>query len=137
MHENNLYQVDNPDDPLFVGLVDLVKSQAGLPSTRNWEQKMPWKCRDLVYRSTRTWKKDGLLVTRNNLTKKRQLFQSLWDRAIEEAEAIERSSPSGEPRDRSPLVDPDFDQVDQIGWGQKDTHPQKVSIDCPTNMINR
>jgi hypothetical protein len=86
MHYHNLYQVTNPDDPLFADLVNLVKSEAGVPKTRNWEQKVPGKCRVLIDTSTRAWKKDGLLVVRNNVTTKCDTFQYLWDCAIHAAQ---------------------------------------------------
>lgn len=85
MHEKNLYQVSTSDDPVFIDLVDLVKSQAGVPITRNWEQKVPDKCRGLIATSTKIWKRDGLLVARNNVTRKTEVFQYLWDRAIHAA----------------------------------------------------
>ena len=79
MHEKNLYKVRVSDDPTFKGLVELVKSHAGVPNTRNWEQKVIDKCRSLIIRSERIWKRDGLLVTSYNLTKKSKIFQYYWD----------------------------------------------------------
>jgi hypothetical protein len=139
MHERNLYQVTNPDDPALVNLVDLVKSQARVPNTRNWEQKVPDKCRGLINTSTRTWKRDGLLVTRNNFTRKTEVFQYLWDCAIQAArvshlaaQSNERTFPRDEPRNTASSVD--FDSVTAIEWSPEDSHPRKVLIYFPMNM---
>jgi hypothetical protein len=139
MHEKNLYQVSNLDDPTFVDLVDLVKSQAGVPNTRNWEQKVPDKCRGLINTSTRTWKRDGLLVARSNLTRKTEVFQYLWDCAIQAArvsylaaQSINRIFPRGEPGNTASLVD--FDSMTGAGWSPEDSHSKKVLIYPPINM---
>ena len=68
-----------------MGLVELVKSHAGLPNTRNWEQKVPDKCKALIATSTKIWKRDGLLVTRYTVIRKSDVFQHLWDCAIQAA----------------------------------------------------
>lgn len=139
MHERNLYQVSNPDDPIFAELVDLVKSQAGVPNTRNWEQKVPDKCRGLINSSTRTWKRDGLLVARNNLTRKTEVFQYLWDCAIQAArvshlaaQSTERTSPRGGPGNTAGSVD--FDSMTGAGGSPEDSHSRKVLIYPPMKM---
>jgi hypothetical protein len=134
MHEKNLYQVSNLDDPIFVDLVDLVKSQAGVPNTRNWEQKVPDKCRSLINTSTRAWKRDGLLVTHNNLTRKSEVFQYLWDCAIHVARVsdlaaqppMQRAFPRGEPGNTASSVV--FDSMTGAGWSSENTHSRKVMI---------
>jgi hypothetical protein len=122
-----------------VDLVDLVKSQAGVPNTRNWEQKVPDKCRGLINTSTRTWKRDGLLVARSNLTRKTEVFQYLWDCAIQAArvsylaaEPINRIFPRGEPGNTASLVD--FDSMTGAAWSPEDSHSKKVLIYPPINM---
>jgi hypothetical protein len=139
MHEKDVYQVSNPDDPAFVDLVDLVKSQAGVPNTRNWEQKVHDKCRGLIKTSTRAWKRDGLLVARNNLTRKTEVFQYLWDCAIQAAQvsylaaqSINRTFPRGEPGSTASLID--FDSMTGAGWNPEDSHSEKVLIYPPTNI---
>lgn len=139
MHEKNLYQFSNPDDPAFVGLVELVKSQAGVPNTRNWEQKVLDKCRDLINTSTRIWIRDGLLVTRNNVTWKTGVFQYLWDCAIEAArmsllaaQSIERTLPRGEPWNTAVSVN--LDSMTESGWRPEDSPSRKVLIYPPLNM---
>jgi hypothetical protein len=139
MHEKNLYEVSNPDDSAFVDLVNLVKSQAGVPNTRNWEQKVPDKCRGLINISTRTWKRDGLLVAHNNLISKAEVFQSLWDCAIQAtqvsylvAQSIDRTFPRSEPGNIASLVD--FDPMTGAGWSPEDSHSEKVLIYPPINM---
>jgi hypothetical protein len=139
MHEKNLYQVSNPDDPVFVEMVELVKSQAGVPNTRNWEQKVHDKCRDLINTSTRTWKRDGLLVARNNVTWKTGVFQYLWDCAIQAAhvsivaaQSIERTLPRGEPSNSASSVN--LDSMTGSGWRPDDNQSRKVLIYLPLNM---
>jgi hypothetical protein len=139
MHEKNLYQASNLDDFVFVNLVDLVKSQAGVPNTRNWEQKVPDKCRGLIKTSTRTWKRDGLLVARNNLTRKSEVFQNLWDLAIQAAreshlaaQSIKRTFPRGEPRNIASSVG--FDSMAGAGWSPEDSRSRKVFIFPLINM---
>ena len=134
-----MYKVSNPDDPAFVDLVDLVKSQAGVPNTRNWEQKVLDKCRGLINTSTRTWKLDGLLVSRNNLTRKAEVFQYLWHCAIQAArvsrlagKSIERTFPRGEPGNATSLVD--FDSMTRAGWSPEDSHSRKVLIYPPIDI---
>jgi len=138
MHEKNLYQISNPDDPAFVDLVDLVKSQAGVPNTRNWEQKVPDKCRGLINTSTRTWIRDGLLVAHNNLISKAEGFQYLWDCAIQAtqvsylvAHSIDRTFPRSEPGNIASLVE--FDSMTGAGWSPEDSHSEKVLIYPPIN----
>lgn len=133
MHERNLYQVSNTDDPIFAELVDLVKSQAGVPNTRNWEQKVPDKCRGLINTSTKTWKRDGLLVARNNSTRKTEIFQYLWDCAVQSArvshlaaQSTNRTFPRGRPRNTAGSVD--SDSITGAGGNQEDSHSRKVLI---------
>lgn len=139
MHEKNLYQVNNLYDPAFVTLVDLVKSQAGVPNTRNWEQKAPDKCRGLINASTRSWERDGFLVTHCNLTRKTEVFQYLWDCATQAAQvsystaqSIDRAFPRGEPVNTANLVD--FDLMTRAGWSLGDSHSGKVLIYPPIKM---
>jgi len=141
MHEENLYQVSNPDDPTFVELVNLVKSQAGVPNTRNWEHKVPDKCRSLINTSTRTWKRDGLLVTRNNSTRKSEAFQYIWDRAIlvarmshTSAQPMQCAFPRGEPGKTASSVD--IDSMTGAGWSPESTRSQKVLICSLINMTS-
>ncbi len=120
MHEKNLYQVSNLYDPVFVDLVDLVKTQARVPTTRNWEQKVPDKCRELINTSTRTWKRDGLLITRNHLTRKTDIFQYLWKCATQAAQPSSSATQS---------FNRDFDQLHSITRARRDSedgHSKKV-----------
>jgi hypothetical protein len=130
MHEKNLYQVSNPDDTVFVDLVDMVKSLAGVPNTRNWEQKVPDNCRSLISTSTKTWEWDGLLFTQKNLTRKTEVFQYLWDCAIQAArvshstaQSIERNFPRVEPVNTAGSVD--FDLMNKARWNPKNSHSRK------------
>jgi hypothetical protein len=139
MHERNLYQVSNPDDPVFVEVVELVKSQAGVPNTRNWEQKVHDKCRDLINTSTRAWKRDGLLAARNNATWKTGVFQYLWDCAVQAtrvsllaAQSIERTLPRGEPRNTDSSGN--LDSMTESGWRPEDSQSRKVLIFLLLNM---
>lgn len=139
MHRTNLYQVTNTNDPAFVNLVNLVKSQVVVPNTRNWQQKVPEKCRALINTSTETWKQDGLLVTRNNLTRKSEVFQYLWDCAIKAArvsysvaQSIERPFPRGELGKNTSSID--VDSMARTGLTPEDSCSRKVSIYPPINM---
>jgi len=129
MHEKNLYQVSTSDDPVFVNLVDLVKSQAGVPITRNWEQKVPDKCRGLIATSTKIWKRDGLLVTRNNVTRKTEVFQYLWDRAIKAARGRHLAAAAAQSLER---VFPGIDLGDTSSLSRLGS--RKVLIYPPINM---
>jgi hypothetical protein len=60
----------------------------------------------LINTSTKIWKRDGLLVTRNGVTRKTEGFQHLWDDAIQaacvshlEAQSIEETFPGNELKD--------------------------------------
>jgi len=101
MHHNNLYQVTNFDDPVFVNLVNLVKSEAGVPNTRNWEHKVPSKCEALINTSTKAWERDGILVARNKVIMKSPLFQYLWDCTVQAAQVSSSTYASAE---QNPLV---------------------------------
>jgi hypothetical protein len=119
-----------------VDLVDLVKSQAGVPNTRNWEQKVPDKCRGLINTSTRTWKLDGLLITRNNLTRKSEIFQYLWDSAVQAARESRLPAPSSErafPRAESGNMASSVDLVSgpRAGGSPEDNHSRKVLTYLP------
>jgi hypothetical protein len=104
MHDKNLYQATsiyaNLFQPNFLKLVSLIKPHTGVPSTRNSEQNIQDRCIDFINTSARTWELDGLLVTLNNVRRKSEVFQYLWDSAIqaarvsyEAAQSIERAFP--------------------------------------------
>ena len=136
MHHHDLYQVTNINDPIFVDLVNLIKSEAGVPNTRNWEHKVPAKCTDLINTSTRAWKRDGLLVTHNNVIVKSPLFQHLWDRAVQEAKASSSTDLSVEQNptlsgfeNEARLID--CNSVNKMGGALEGSHAHKVVISCP------
>jgi hypothetical protein len=139
MHDKNLYQVTDPSDPVFVYLVNLVKSQAGVPNTRNWEQKVPAKCKALINTSTQIWKRDGLLVTQDNLTRKSEVFQYIWHCAVQAAwlsysaaRSVELTLARGEPENTTSLVD--VDSMTGIGSTPEDCHSRKVFIYLPVRI---
>jgi hypothetical protein len=118
MHDKNLYQATsiyaNLFQPNFLKLVSLIKPHTGVPSTRNSEQKVQERCMDFINTSARTWELDGLLVTRNNTRKKSEVFQKLWDCAIqaarvsyEAAQTMERAFPRNNSRYPASSVDVD------------------------------
>jgi hypothetical protein len=126
MHEKNLYHVRNSDDPAFVDLVDLVKSQAGVRNTRKWDQKVLDKCRSLIDASANAWKRDGLLVVCNNLTKKTEAFQYYWNCAKQVAHLNDQSFPRDEPGDTDVMNN--FDSMARPRGRREDGHSEKVLV---------
>jgi hypothetical protein len=132
MHHHDLYQVRNVNDPIFVDLVNLVKSEAGVPNTRNWEHKVPSKCISLIDMSTRAWKRDGILVTRNNVITKSRLFQYLWNSAVQAALLNNSASlPAGQNLPLSSLENDsnsiECDSVNGAAGPSGDSYARKVS----------
>jgi hypothetical protein len=118
MHDKNLYQATsiyaNLFQPNFLKLVSLIKSHTGVPNTRNSEQKIQDRCMDFINTSARTWELDGLLVTRNNVRRKSEVFQHLWDSEIQAArvsydaaQSIERAFPRDNSGNAASSVDLD------------------------------
>jgi hypothetical protein len=136
MHHHDLYQVTNINDPIFVDLVNLVKSEAGVPNTRNWEHKVPAKCTDLINMSTRAWKRDGLLVTHNNVIMKSPPFQYLWDCAVQAAQvssstglSAEQNLPFSSPENEARSID--CSSVNRAAEALEGSYAHKVVIFRP------
>jgi hypothetical protein len=86
MHHKDLYQVSSLTDPAFVDLINLVKTEVRVPNTRNWENKVPEKCKTLINTSAEDWERDGILVKGNNMRLKSHLFKVLWDCEVHAAQ---------------------------------------------------
>lgn len=143
MHHKNLYQATgkyaNLFQPNFLNLVSSIKSHTGVPSTRNSEQKVQDRCMDFIDTSARTWELDGLLVTRNNVRRKSEVFQYLWDSAIQEARVSYDSAQSIEqafPRDDSgnTVSSVDLDSMTKTTKSGQESSLRKVLIHPSTNM---
>jgi len=87
----------------------------------------------LIKASTKTWRRDGLLVTRNGWTRKTEVFEHLWDSAVETfrvrashflvAQSLERSIRRGGPGNKASSVD--FDSTTAPEWSPDDRHSRK------------
>jgi hypothetical protein len=120
-------------------LVNLLKSHAGLPNTRNWEQKISDKCMVLINTSARAWEQDGLLVNNDICLRKSDVFQYLWESAIQAAQmtyaaaqSIEQAFQSDESGKTTGSVNIDLMTGTTIA-GQ-DSYSRKVLVSSPMNM---
>jgi hypothetical protein len=97
---------------------------------------VPGKCRALIETSTSAWKKDGLLVVRNNVTTKCDTFQYFWHCAIQAAQAsyaashpMERAVPRAGLGDATSSVDGGLMTVN--AGASEDCYSRKVLIHPP------
>ena len=72
-------------------LVGLLISNAGLPNTRDLNEKACHKCISFLEASTKAWVKIGLLVTNNGNLVKCPSLQQLWDKYFGEFQASQVS----------------------------------------------